>query len=271
MTNTKVLTDALQKIAAWELPETGKFWDEEKKEPMSYGAAYGSNGERDYMKKVATAALASYAAPSDMADRNPYRLDWPKHFPIMSNIRDRTGIAIEWQMVWSEVEGWYGDIKKKETGEEFLKRLQSQFLLTERKPEGQVTGKSAVPDDRDEIRALAFRNFSWVLNWLKKKDIHGADKDVLIRGLEKAFDQLQQTPPPSPDDGPIIVRSGEAGKQPEQQPADWTPLRYMEYVLHEYFKWEAYPNDVAESRAKEYASKFHSWLQNKQEGENDSE
>jgi hypothetical protein len=51
------LEQVLKIIAEWRLPETDRFWDNEKKEPMSYGACYGSNGERDYMKSIATNAL----------------------------------------------------------------------------------------------------------------------------------------------------------------------------------------------------------------------
>lgn len=43
----------LQKIVKWELPATGKFWDKEETQPMSYGACYGSNGERDYFRALA--------------------------------------------------------------------------------------------------------------------------------------------------------------------------------------------------------------------------
>ena len=50
---------ALQVIARWDLPPTGKFWDEEKTRPTSYEAEYGSNGARDYMRNLAIAALAA--------------------------------------------------------------------------------------------------------------------------------------------------------------------------------------------------------------------
>jgi hypothetical protein len=53
----KELTEALQKVADWELPETGLFWDMEEKKPMSYAAAFGTNGSRDYFKKLAKQAL----------------------------------------------------------------------------------------------------------------------------------------------------------------------------------------------------------------------
>lgn len=48
---------ALEVVANWSLPETGQYWDDDKTRPMSYGTCYGSNGERDYMKSIATEAL----------------------------------------------------------------------------------------------------------------------------------------------------------------------------------------------------------------------
>ena len=55
----EVMTKALKRIEKWhgEFPATGKFWDEEKTRPTSFAAEYGSNGERDYMRSVASAAL----------------------------------------------------------------------------------------------------------------------------------------------------------------------------------------------------------------------
>lgn len=55
-----VARQALQKIANWfgEFPPTDAVWPETG-EPMSYGAAFGSNGERDYMREIARAALAA--------------------------------------------------------------------------------------------------------------------------------------------------------------------------------------------------------------------
>jgi hypothetical protein len=52
-----VLKLALEKIARWhgEFPETGRQWEDGS--PMSYSAAFGSNGERDFMRQVATDAL----------------------------------------------------------------------------------------------------------------------------------------------------------------------------------------------------------------------
>lgn len=54
---------ALAKIEKWhgEFPPTGRAWDDSKPltpdNEMSYGACNGSNGERDYMRAVARAAL----------------------------------------------------------------------------------------------------------------------------------------------------------------------------------------------------------------------
>lgn len=58
------LRAALTRIEKWfgEFPETGKFWDNAdgsiSDRPMNYGAYYGSNGERDYMRAIARKALS---------------------------------------------------------------------------------------------------------------------------------------------------------------------------------------------------------------------
>lgn len=51
------MRQALEVVANWRLPSTGKFWNDDKTDPMSYGACYGSSGERDYIKSIATEAL----------------------------------------------------------------------------------------------------------------------------------------------------------------------------------------------------------------------
>jgi len=53
------LEKALKRIATWfgEFPPSGHYWDDERTREMSYGAALGSNGERDYMRKIAQDAL----------------------------------------------------------------------------------------------------------------------------------------------------------------------------------------------------------------------
>lgn len=53
----KRLREALTKIAKWfgEFTETGDCWQDGT--PISYGAQFGSNGERDFMRSIASAAL----------------------------------------------------------------------------------------------------------------------------------------------------------------------------------------------------------------------
>lgn len=50
------LRAALKRIEAWDkFPASGHLF--ENGHPMSYGAAFGSNGERDYMRSIAKKAL----------------------------------------------------------------------------------------------------------------------------------------------------------------------------------------------------------------------
>lgn len=51
------MLETLKKIANWKLPETGRFWDNEQLEPMSFETCYGSNGARDYIKDIANMAI----------------------------------------------------------------------------------------------------------------------------------------------------------------------------------------------------------------------
>ena len=53
----KKYEDTLKKIIEWKLPETGKFHDEAKTQPVSYAYEYGSRGERDYFRTLAIEAL----------------------------------------------------------------------------------------------------------------------------------------------------------------------------------------------------------------------
>lgn len=48
---------------------------------------------------------------------------------ILVNVDSADNISDEWIYLWGQVEIWYGDIQKKETGQELLKRLQSAFEL----------------------------------------------------------------------------------------------------------------------------------------------
>lgn len=58
---------ALERIAKWfgEFPETGRTWPDGS--PMSYSAAHGSNGERDYMRGIAREALAMHSEAQTVA------------------------------------------------------------------------------------------------------------------------------------------------------------------------------------------------------------
>jgi len=56
----EALREALRRIEQWEMPETGRVWDDGT--PMSYSAAFGSNGERDVIRGIARAALTEAAA-----------------------------------------------------------------------------------------------------------------------------------------------------------------------------------------------------------------
>jgi hypothetical protein len=57
----EILRDALEKIERWhgEFPETKFFVDAEKTRQMSYEAAYGSDGEREFMRGIARVALSN--------------------------------------------------------------------------------------------------------------------------------------------------------------------------------------------------------------------
>lgn len=53
----RIMKEALESIVEWKLPPTGRFWDDEKKEPMSYETVYGFGWARDYIKAIAKEAL----------------------------------------------------------------------------------------------------------------------------------------------------------------------------------------------------------------------
>jgi len=63
------LKEVLKKIANWELPNSGQYWDQRKprneSNEMSYEAAFGSNGVRDYIKWTAEKALLQSTAKED--------------------------------------------------------------------------------------------------------------------------------------------------------------------------------------------------------------
>lgn len=51
--------ETLVRISNWDLPPTGLFWDRKKTKPTSYETEFGSNGARDYIKKLAADTIAA--------------------------------------------------------------------------------------------------------------------------------------------------------------------------------------------------------------------
>lgn len=70
--DTPDMLATLQRIARWfgEFPATGAKWQDGS--PVSYGAQYGSNGERDFMRNIAAKAIAK-ALWGSSDDRTPAR------------------------------------------------------------------------------------------------------------------------------------------------------------------------------------------------------
>jgi Lar family restriction alleviation protein len=55
-----VLRTALERIVAWEMPKTGRYWDMHNESPeneMSYEACYGTHGEKAVIQNIAREAL----------------------------------------------------------------------------------------------------------------------------------------------------------------------------------------------------------------------
>lgn len=64
------LRAALRRVEAWDkFPVSGHLF--ENGHPMSYGAAFGSNGERDHMRRVARDALQAETKPESPLDWLP--------------------------------------------------------------------------------------------------------------------------------------------------------------------------------------------------------
>ena len=77
----EVLRAALERIARWfgEFPDTGRTWDDGS--PMSYGAAFGSNGERDFMRQLARVALeTAVVTPETPAEQEFVPVGWQYKF-----------------------------------------------------------------------------------------------------------------------------------------------------------------------------------------------
>lgn len=135
---------ALKIIQQWQLPATGKFWDNDKTQPMSYGACYGSNGERDFMRNIANEALSGEgdkegAKPIEYMPVHPEdarKPGCPKQFPMhllnegraqlnhgqtLKRLKERGGLGVTeiLAIVGDKPWGYYGALK----WEEALKML----------------------------------------------------------------------------------------------------------------------------------------------------
>lgn len=53
------LEEALRSIEAWEMPPSGRFWEDDRSHEMPYASAFGSQGERAVIRDRARAALSS--------------------------------------------------------------------------------------------------------------------------------------------------------------------------------------------------------------------
>lgn len=71
---------------------------------------------------------AEFIHGKDDEDSTPEREEGERKY-MLSNIAKQSGISDEWLRVWEQVEIWYGDIKKRESGEQFLKRLQATYFI----------------------------------------------------------------------------------------------------------------------------------------------
>lgn len=77
----KLKSDALETsmhmIANWHLPSTGEFLEDDKTRPMSYEAAYGSQGVKANIKTVANEALIKYwEKTEDVIPKNNIDIDY---------------------------------------------------------------------------------------------------------------------------------------------------------------------------------------------------
>jgi hypothetical protein len=63
----------LRRIKKWhgEFPVSGHIWPDGNNTPMSYSAAFGSNGERDFMRQLAAEALNEPFGKDEPASAKP--------------------------------------------------------------------------------------------------------------------------------------------------------------------------------------------------------
>lgn len=103
-----IMEAALQRISRWfgEFPETGKSWGDGT--PTSYAAEYGSHGERDYMRQVASDAIA---APLPEQAGPSAKTDLSKRLRSFASDRDANAtpfIKHQLSLAADEIERYYG-------------------------------------------------------------------------------------------------------------------------------------------------------------------
>lgn len=98
----------------------GKDNHYEQFQPEAWAYAFSIINQFSPHPDYAPPAASSPEGSKEDASRNKVQL---------SNITEQTGIELGWLLIWEQIEIWYGDIKKKETGKDFLLRLQKQYPL----------------------------------------------------------------------------------------------------------------------------------------------
>lgn len=87
------LLAVLVRIVNWEMPESGRTWDDGT--PMSYGAAFGSNGERDFIRRVAENAFLGKDKILEPLDSQEAALKLANLLSVHSNDADRGDALVE--------------------------------------------------------------------------------------------------------------------------------------------------------------------------------
>lgn len=228
MTNNKVLIDALQTIAEWKLPEVNKFWDAEQKERMTFTAAYGTSGAKEYMMEVATTALTSHAKQAPPVIEENAITAFQKRF-VVEHIPEYMQENFRFFSEGFKAAGG-GQVTGKSAGANLIAKERAEQIEkhhrtidhdVERNTMGElVMAATAILTAKDGQFPAG-----WDLTLVQKMCDKPYPERVVIAGafLAAEYDRISA----DPHWGECIKsESGEAGKQPEQQPANtWIPLK----------------------------------------------
>lgn len=77
--------------------------------------------------EATTKAVRLYALQFETSDQNQ-DIEYRKHY-ISSNVHNKQGISTDWLKIWEQIEIWYGDVKRRESAHELLKRLQAAHSI----------------------------------------------------------------------------------------------------------------------------------------------